>query len=187
MLDFNQLRKAPSTNAISLDVSSATDLDKHASFHDIVISLVPYIYHAGVIKSAIKSKPHVVTTSYVSKATRALDAAATQAVIAVLNEAGVDPGVDHFHAIRKIGKVHAEKGTWSCFSTSSGSKWPNGPVFCLQVLSSLSLEYSLFLSDGANWLSQKTCTSTSTLELRGGPNGYSTTALSVAVTCGIAT
>ncbi|KAL9044187.1 MAG: hypothetical protein Q9214_002655, partial [Letrouitia sp. 1 TL-2023] len=100
----------PRTNAISLDVSSAIDLNKHVSTHDIVISLVPYIYHAGVIKSAIKSETHVVTTSYVSEATRALDAAAKQAGITVFNEVGVDPGVDHLYAIKKINEVHAKGG-----------------------------------------------------------------------------
>ena len=47
----------PRTNAISLDVSSMTDLDKQVGAHDLVISLIPYIYHAAVIKSAIKRSP----------------------------------------------------------------------------------------------------------------------------------
>lgn len=100
----------PRANAISLDVSSTADLDKHVSAHDVVISLVPYIYHADVIKSAIKSKTQVVTTSYVSDAIRSLDAAAKEAGITVLNEVGVDPGVDHCYAIKKIDEVHAKGG-----------------------------------------------------------------------------
>ncbi|KAL9613490.1 MAG: hypothetical protein Q9167_001986 [Letrouitia subvulpina] len=100
----------PRTNAMSLDVSSTTDLDKHVSAYDVVISLVPYIYHAKMIKAAIKSQTHVITTSYVTEATRALDAAAKQAGIAALNEVGVDPGVDHLYAIKKINEVHAKGG-----------------------------------------------------------------------------
>ena len=100
----------PGTNAISLDVSSATDLDKHISSHDVVISLVPYVYHAGVIKSALRSKTHVVTTSYVSEAIRAFNPAAKDAGITILNEVGVDPGVDHLYAIKKINEVHAKGG-----------------------------------------------------------------------------
>lgn len=100
----------PRTSAISLDVSSITDLDKQVAAHDVVISLIPYIYHAAVIKSAIKSKTQFVSTSYVSAAIMELDAAAKEVGITVLNEVGVDPGVDHLYAIKKIDEVHAKGG-----------------------------------------------------------------------------
>lgn len=64
----------------------------------------------GVIKSAIKSKTNVVTTSYVSPGIRDLDAAAKEAGIVVLNEVGVDPGVDHLYAIKKINEIHDKGG-----------------------------------------------------------------------------
>ena len=96
--------------AIALDVASSDDLDKAIAAHQLVISLVPFIYHAAVIKSAIKSKTNVVTTSYVSPAMLELDTAAKEAGIVVLNEVGVDPGVDHLYAIKTIGEVHAKGG-----------------------------------------------------------------------------
>ena len=100
----------PRTKAITLDVSSTEQLDPQIAAHDLVISLVPYTYHASVIKSAIKSKKHVVTTSYVSPAIKELDSAAKEAGITVLNEVGVDPGVDHLYAIKKIDEIHAKGG-----------------------------------------------------------------------------
>lgn len=100
----------PRTKAISLDVSSDKDLGPQIADHNLVISLVPYAYHPAVIKSAITSKTHVVTTSYVSPALKELDAAAKEAGIIVLNEVGVDPGVDHLYAIKKIGEIHAKGG-----------------------------------------------------------------------------
>jgi spermidine synthase len=98
----------PSTNAIALDVNSV-DLDVQVASHDLVISLIPYTYHAIVIKSAIKGKTHVVTTSYVSPAMRELDKEAKEAGIVVMNEIGLDPGIDHLYAIKTIDEVH-EKG-----------------------------------------------------------------------------
>lgn len=95
--------------AISLDVSSA-ELDTAISGHEVVISLVPYVYHAKVVESAIKSKTHVVTTSYVSPAIKEPDGPAKAAGITVLNEVGVDPGVDHLYAVKIIGDVHAKGG-----------------------------------------------------------------------------
>lgn len=99
----------PRVTAISLDVASA-ELDTAIAGHDVVISLVPYVYHAKVVESAIRSKTHVVTTSYVSPDIKELDGPAKAAGITVLNEVGVDPGVDHLYAVKIIGDVHAKGG-----------------------------------------------------------------------------
>lgn len=106
----------PRTNALSLDVSESPDLlDRAIAAHDLVISLVPYIYHVEIIKVAIRNKVNVVTTSYVSAAMRELDFAAKEAGIVVLNEVGVDPGVDHLYAIKTIDEVHAKGGKVNTF------------------------------------------------------------------------
>lgn len=74
---------------ISLDVSDDNALDAELAKHDLVISLIPYTLHAQVIKSAIRQKKHVVTTSYVSPAMMELNKAAIDAGITVMNEIGV--------------------------------------------------------------------------------------------------
>lgn len=98
------------TTPISLDVNNATALEEAVAAHDVVISLIPYIYHAQVIKAAIKGKTHVVTTSYVSPSMRELDAEAKAAGIIVMNEIGLDPGIDHLYAVKIIDEVHAQGG-----------------------------------------------------------------------------
>jgi spermidine synthase / saccharopine dehydrogenase (NADP+, L-glutamate-forming) len=85
-------------------------LEDAVAKHDLVISLIPYTYHIAVIKAAIKSKTNVVTTSYVSPAIRELDAEAKAAGIIVMNEIGLDPGIDHLYAVKTIGNVHAKGG-----------------------------------------------------------------------------
>lgn len=50
------------------------------------------------------------TTSYISDAIRELDGDAKRAGITVLNEVGVDPGIDHLYAIKKIDEVHSKGG-----------------------------------------------------------------------------
>lgn len=99
----------PNTNAISLDANDTAALEKEVGAYDLVISLIPYTYHAAVIKAAIKGKTHVVTTSYVSPAIRELEKEILDAGIIVMNEIGVDPGIDHLYAIKTIEEVH-EKG-----------------------------------------------------------------------------
>ena len=100
----------PATTAVSLDVNNTEALEKAVAEHDLVISLIPYTYHATVIRAAIKGKTHVITTSYINPAMRELDAEAKAAGIVVFNEIGLDPGIDHLYAIKTINEVHAKGG-----------------------------------------------------------------------------
>ena len=79
----------PNTKAVSLDVNDTSALEDAVAQHDVTISLIPYTYHVGVVKAAIKAKKHVVTTSYVSPAMQALDEEVKAAGITVMNEIGV--------------------------------------------------------------------------------------------------
>jgi saccharopine dehydrogenase-like NADP-dependent oxidoreductase len=83
-----------------------------------------------VIKAAIRGKTHVVTTSYVSPAMRELEDAAKEAGIVVLNEVGLDPGIDHLYAIKTIDEVHLRGGkvcyAWSRQRGTSRSSKPRG-------------------------------------------------------------
>ncbi|KAH9934612.1 saccharopine dehydrogenase [Amylocystis lapponica] len=112
--------KLPNTTAVALDVGDETALDAAVAAHDLVISLVPYTFHAAVIRAAIKGHTHVVTTSYVSPAMRALDAEAKAAGIVVLNEIGLDPGIDHLYAVKTIDEVHAKGGKVKQFLSYCG-------------------------------------------------------------------
>lgn len=105
---------------ISLDINDTSALDRAVSEHDLVISLIPYTFHASVIKSAIKFKKNVVTTSYISPVMRALHEEARQAGITVLNEIGLDPGIDHLYAVKTIDEVHSQGGKITGFISYCG-------------------------------------------------------------------
>ncbi|KIY70182.1 saccharopine dehydrogenase [Cylindrobasidium torrendii FP15055 ss-10] len=100
----------PNTQAITLDANDEAKLTIALESYDLVISLLPYTYHPTVLRAAIATKTHMITTSYVSPAMRALDAAARTAGILVLNEVGLDPGIDHLYATRAIASIHANGG-----------------------------------------------------------------------------
>lgn len=100
----------PNATPAVVDVNDPAALDASIAAHDLVISLIPYTYHAAVIKSAIKAKTHVVTTSYVSEAMKELDAAAKEAGIVVMNEIGLDPGIDHLWAVKALTDIKKEGG-----------------------------------------------------------------------------
>lgn len=105
---------------MALDVNDAAALDAAVGQHDLVISLIPYTFHAKVIQSAIRTKKHVVTTSYVSPAMEELAAEAKAAGITVMNEIGLDPGLDHLYAVKTIEEVHQAGGKIKSFLSYCG-------------------------------------------------------------------
>lgn len=60
------------------------------------------------------------TTSYVSPAMLELDQAAKDAGITVMNEIGLDPGIDHLYAVKTIEEVHSEGGKILSFLSYCG-------------------------------------------------------------------
>lgn len=106
--------------AISLDVTDEKALDDAVANYDLVISLIPYIYHVNVVKAAIKNKKHVVTTSYINPQLKALEQQIEDAGITVMNEIGLDPGIDHLYAVKTIEEVHQQGGKIKSFLSYCG-------------------------------------------------------------------
>jgi len=69
---------------------------------DLVVSLVPATLHVGIARLAIQHRKPMVTASYVSPEMQALDAEASAAGVLIINEVGLDPGIDHMSAMRMI-------------------------------------------------------------------------------------
>lgn len=95
-------------------------LDDMVKRHDLVISLLPAMHHPTVAKAAIKNKKQMLTTSYVSPEMQALDQEAKDAGIIIMNEIGLDPGIDHMSAMRVIDGVEANGGKVVSFRSYCG-------------------------------------------------------------------
>lgn len=107
--------------AVQLDLEKdELGLEREMAKNAVVISLVPYVHHAMVIRVAIRQGKHVVTTSYISPEMQALDEEARQAGITVLNEVGLDPGIDHLYAVKTITEVHRAGGRLLSFVSYCG-------------------------------------------------------------------
>ncbi|KAK0544976.1 saccharopine dehydrogenase (NADP+, L-glutamate-forming) [Tilletia horrida] len=100
----------PRTTSVAIDVNNPAELSAMISKHNVVISLIPYTYHAAVIKAACEHKVDVVTTSYVSDAILELKDEIERAGITVYNEIGLDPGIDHLYAVKAIDEIHKAGG-----------------------------------------------------------------------------
>lgn len=107
-------------SSISLDVTDQAKLDEVVANYDLVISLIPYTFHVNVVKAAIKNKKHVVTTSYINPQLKALEQDIIDAGITVMNEIGLDPGIDHLYAVKTIEEVHQAGGKIKSFLSYCG-------------------------------------------------------------------
>lgn len=104
------------------------DVQHHAALRDaiaapevsVVISLLPYSYHVQVAELCIVHRKHLITTSYVSPQMQALDTAAKDAGVTLLNEIGVDPGIDHMSALRIIRRTQQQGGEVTHFRSWCG-------------------------------------------------------------------
>ncbi|MHA1167848.1 MAG: saccharopine dehydrogenase C-terminal domain-containing protein [Candidatus Hodarchaeales archaeon] len=110
-------------SAIEYDITKDEDkskLEELVKGADLAVSLLPYVYHVDVAKACIRNKKHMVTTSYVSSEMRALDEQAKEAGVIILNEIGVDPGIDHMSAQKIIDDIHEKGGKVKSFHSYCG-------------------------------------------------------------------
>lgn len=100
-----------------MDVASAVEFDVHntvlreqlISNADLVVSMLPAFMHGDVAKDCVRLGKHLATASYVSTEMKELDAEAKKKNLLLLNECGLDPGIDHASAMKVIHELH-DKG-----------------------------------------------------------------------------
>jgi saccharopine dehydrogenase (NADP+, L-glutamate forming) len=110
----------PDGVAKELNLKNEESLKEEIAKADLVISMVPYSFHPKVAKYCIDFQKHMVTTSYVSDTIKNLDAEARKAGILILNEIGLDPGIDHMEAMRIIHEVEEKGGEITSFTSYCG-------------------------------------------------------------------
>ena len=106
--------------ALSLNVKDEAALEALIADHDLSISLLPYVYHPTVAALCVKHRKQMVTTSYVKPQMQALDAQAKEAGVILLNEIGVDPGIDHMSAMEVVHQIEAKGGKLISFTSNTG-------------------------------------------------------------------
>jgi saccharopine dehydrogenase (NAD+, L-glutamate forming) len=87
---------------------------------DIVISMLPARFHIHVAKDCIKLGKSMVTASYISDEMKALDDEAKSSGVIIMNEVGVDPGIDHMSAKRVIDRIGEAGGKMLLFESFTG-------------------------------------------------------------------
>ena len=116
----SKVKGHPRGHAFQMSASDATDRDTRIAAADLVISMLPAFMHPEVARVAIEAGVHVLTPSYVSDDMKALDDRAKAQGVLVLNEMGLDPGIDHMSAMQVIDDIREAGGTMVSFASYCG-------------------------------------------------------------------
>lgn len=95
--------------AVEFDVHNAGLREQLISSADMVVSMLPAFMHGDVARDCVRLGKHLATASYVSNEMKELDAEAKKKHLLLLNECGLDPGIDHASAMKVIHELH-DKG-----------------------------------------------------------------------------
>ena len=109
-----------SGKAIFFNVTDYKQRQTEIENTDIVISMLPTRMHILVAEDCVRLCKNLVTASYVSKEIFALDEKAKNAGIILLNEIGLDPGIDHMSAMQVIDSIKENGGELTSFKSFCG-------------------------------------------------------------------
>ena len=115
--EYGDLRGMKFITGDATDANFRQELITHSS---LVISMLPAFMHVEVVRDCINFHVHVFTPSYVSPEVNAMHELALQEDVLVLNEMGVDPGIDHISAMEIIHRLKEQGAKITSFESYTG-------------------------------------------------------------------
>ncbi len=115
-----KINNHPKATAIAFDVNNENQRILEIKQADIIISMLPASMHYTVAKDCVTYKKNLVTASYVSRELAALNNEAVKNGVLLLNEIGLDPGIDHLSAMQVINNIKKEGGEITSFKSHCG-------------------------------------------------------------------
>ncbi|MDG2139572.1 MAG: saccharopine dehydrogenase C-terminal domain-containing protein [Flavobacteriales bacterium] len=124
--DYNiELAKEASLNhknsrVILFNINNSHQRENEIKEADIVVSMLPASMHSIVANDCVKFRKNLVTASYVSDEIKELDNIAREHNIILLNEIGLDPGIDHMSAMKVIDDLKNQEAHLKSFKSYCG-------------------------------------------------------------------
>lgn len=106
--------------AIGLDIHEEHQRRLLVASADIVISMLPAALHKEVAIDCVIMKKNLVTASYISTDIAALNDEAIDSGVLLMNECGLDPGIDHMSAMNIIEELKSEGNKILSFKSYTG-------------------------------------------------------------------
>lgn len=122
-LALSRINDNPHGNAIEFDVNDESLRNRLISNSDIVINFLAPTFQYVIALDCLKHSKHLITASYENPRVAELHKDAMRKGILILNEMGLDPGIDHMSAMNIINKIRQRSGLITSF-ISYGSGIP---------------------------------------------------------------
>ena len=106
--------------AIEFDIKNKEQRQEEIKRADIVISMLPAFLHTDVAIDCVAFKKSMVTASYISTEMQSLHDAAVESGVVLMNEIGLDPGIDHMSAMKMMDNVREQGGKILLFESFCG-------------------------------------------------------------------
>ncbi len=110
----------PNGKALHFDVFDEQQRNDGIRNADIIVSMLPASMHILLAEDCVFQGKNMVTASYVSDEITALNDKAVAKGVLLLNEIGLDPGIDHMSAKKAIDKIHNTGGDIHTFKSFCG-------------------------------------------------------------------
>ena len=115
-----KIENHPNGKAIRFDVFDVEQRNDGIRNADIVVSMLPPSMHILLAEDCVFQGKNLVTASYVSEDIAVLNDKAVEKGVLLLNEIGLDPGIDHMSAKKVIDDIHNDGGKIHTFKSFCG-------------------------------------------------------------------
>lgn len=132
----SRVKDHPKGLAVEIDINDIALRRSQIQKADIVVNFLPPRFQYDVAIDCLEHSKHVVTASYEDEMVANLDKEARRKGIVILNEMGLDPGIDHMSALKIVHGIRSRGGYVHSFeSYGSGLPAPeaaNNPLqYCI--------------------------------------------------------
>ena len=115
-----KINGAANAEAISFNALKRDERIPHLEWADIVVSMLPAAFHLDIAKDCVLLKKNLITPSYITPEMKALEKDCKANGVFILNELGLDPGIDHMSAMKIIDGIKAQGGEIERFESFTG-------------------------------------------------------------------
>ncbi len=120
VLAESKIKEHPHGTALKFDVFDKEERAEEVGKANLVISMLPPPMHPILARECVKQTKHFLSPSYVSPEMQVLDEKAKSKGVLLMNELGVDPGIDHMSAMKIIDEIKNKGGELLSFKSYCG-------------------------------------------------------------------
>jgi len=110
----------PIVKTILADVFKDEEREALVKSNDIIISLLPAHFHILVANDCVRFGVHLITPSYITNEMARLNTVAISKDVTILNELGLDPGIDHLSSMNIIHRLKQESAIITSYKSYCG-------------------------------------------------------------------